>query len=271
MDEVQQKVLDTQRMMWSLGDYSRNVGFLRPAALHLVETCKVGTGHRFLDVGAGTGNLAVEAAHAGASVIATDPTEHLMDIGRKDTAEASLDIEWQEADAQNLPFEDNTFDVVGSVMGAMFAPDADAAVREMMRVTKPGGFCAMTSWAKDGMIGQTFLAASRFMPPPPPGVNTVGEWGDEATARSRFERYSEEVSVLRGKTMWAFESLEEERRFFEEEAPPGVAAKMVLPPETFAELVVELEKIHDRFDKSPGDDLLLEAEYLLTVARKPGS
>jgi hypothetical protein len=152
----------------------------------------------------------------------------------------------------------------------MFAPDADAAVRELLRVTKPGGLVAMSSWDKDSYTGQTLKVSSRYLPPPPEGVDTSGEWGDEATARSRFERYTDEVAIHRGTTMWTFASREESRKFWEEEAPPGVAAKMALPPDRFAALSTELEAMEETFNKGTGGQVAIESGYLLIVARKPG-
>jgi SAM-dependent methyltransferase len=268
VEEGQERVLEMQRMLWSLGDYSRIADFLRPVARHVVKACAVARGTRLLDVGAGTGNLAIESAHAGADVTATDLTPQLIEIGRRRTAAEGLDVAWQEADAQELPFEDDAFDVVGSVMGAMFAPDADATVQEMLRVAKPGGTVALTAWAPEGYTGQALAITSKYMPPPPPGVNTSGEWGEDETARSRFARYADDVTIQHGFVPWSFESREDARRFFEEEAPPGVAAKMALPPERYEEMWAELEALQERFNKAKDGRVMYESKYLLVVARK---
>jgi SAM-dependent methyltransferase len=266
--EHDQEILDRHRMLWSLGNYERVAHFLRPASLEVVKVCNVGPGTRFLDVGAGTGNTAIEAARAGAEVIATDLTPHLIEIGKALSEREGLSIEWREADAQNLPFEDDSFDVVASTFGAMFAPDADATVREMLRVAKPGGSTAFTSWASDGMTGQTLALSSSFMPPPPEDVDTVGEWGDEETARTRFSKHAADVKVHRGSVTWSFPTREEATRFWEEDAAPGVAAKMMLPEDRFAELRAKIEEIQENFNRGSGEEVVYDSDFLLTVARK---
>lgn len=270
MEDATREILDRQKFVWSLGDYSKIAEMLRPASHDLVATAGVGKGTTVLDVGAGTGNLAMEAAFAGGRVIATDLTPHLIEIGKQRSKEAGLDIEWQEADAQNLPFEDGSFDVVGSAFGAMFAPNADAAVQEMLRVTKPGGLVAMTAWASDGYTGQTLAVSSRYMPPPPEGVNTVGEWGDEEVARSRFAPYSDQVEVKRGTVTWDFASRDEAETFWKEQAPPAVAAKMALPPERFEQMAAEIAEVQERFDHGTGGRVTIDSEYLLVTARRSG-
>lgn len=268
MDAVTQEVLDRQKFVWALGNYERAAEILRPAAQELVRATGVKEGTSFLDVGAGTGNVAVEAAQAGARVIATDLTPHLIEIGKRRTAADGLNVEWQEADAQNLPFEDRSFDVVGSAFGAMFAPNADAAVREMLRVTKPGGVVALTSWASDGYTGETLAATMKYMPPAPEGVNTAAEWGDEEEARSRFARHSDDVEIRRGVVTWEFESPDEAARFWREDAPPGVAAQMVLSPEKYEAMQEETAAIQGRHNRGSGGRVALDSDYLLVLARR---
>src|SRR5688500_8050177 len=118
MDDNAQQVLERQKMLWSLGDYSRIAWILLPAAKRLIAATGVSSGKRVLDVGAGTGNLALEAARAGAEVVASDLTPQMVEIGAARTREEGLQIEWTEAPAESLPFEDASFDVVASCFGA---------------------------------------------------------------------------------------------------------------------------------------------------------
>lgn len=268
MDDPGQRVLERQRMVWSLGDYAKVAEILRPASVAVVDACGVGEGTRVLDVGAGTGNLAIEAARRGADVVATDLTPALIEIGRRRSHDEGFEIEWREADAQNLGFQDGSFDVVASVFGAMFAPDADAAVREMLRVTKPRGIVAFTAWASDGYTGRSLAITSGYLPPPPEGVDTAGSWGDEDVARSRFERHADTVEVRRGVVTWDFASADEARSFLETNAPPFVAAKSILPPERFDEMTRELEDLRDRFNKATDGRITIDSEYLLVLARR---
>ncbi|HEU4480604.1 MAG TPA: class I SAM-dependent methyltransferase [Actinomycetota bacterium] len=263
-----QQVLDVQRVVWSLGDYTRIEHFLRPASQAVVEACEVRPGMTVLDVGAGTGNLTLEAAGRGADVIASDLTPSMIERGKARSRSAGLDITWHEADAQNLPFEDNTFDVVASVFAAMFAPDADGVVREMLRVTKPGGMVALTSWAEEGYTGQTLDLARRYAPPPPEGTDTPVSWGNEDLARMRFEKHAASVDVLRKAITWKFDSTEEARSFLENEAPPIVAAKMAMPPERFAEMLDETEKLQERYNRGEGGRVVVDSDYLVVLGRK---
>ena len=117
-----QPIKDSQKLMWSLGDYRELARQFEPTAIALVEACGIGPGMEVLEVAAGTGNLAVAAARRGARVVATDLTPRMVELGRERSAAEGLDIEWLEADAEDLPFEDGRFDVAASTFGAMFAP-----------------------------------------------------------------------------------------------------------------------------------------------------
>ncbi|MDQ3765962.1 MAG: class I SAM-dependent methyltransferase, partial [Actinomycetota bacterium] len=193
MSEAAQEIKDRQRQVWALGNYSEVANFLAPASVALADACGIGPGTKVLDVGAGTGNLALEAARRGATVVASDLTPELIEIGRERTTQEGLAIEWAIADAEDLQFEEDRFDVVTSVFGAMFAPRASKVAEEMLRVTRPGGLVGFTSWAGDGFTGQTFKLSVEYGPPTPAGLDNAGSWGDEEFARARFEEHGAEV------------------------------------------------------------------------------
>ena len=145
------------RAMWASGDYPSMVEtFLLPLGPRLVDAAGIGRGMRVLDVAAGTGNASLPAAARGADVTASDLTPELLDAGRRRAEAQGLDIEWVEADAERLPFEDESFDVVMSAIGAMFAPHHQATADELVRVCRPGGTIALLSWTPEGMIGDLF-------------------------------------------------------------------------------------------------------------------
>src|SRR6185436_10689279 len=135
-------------------------------------------GEHVLDVAAGSGNVAIPAAAAGAHVIATDLTPELLDQGREDAAAAGVQLDWQVADAEHLPFEDATFDVVTSCVGAMFAPHHQQTADELVRVCRPGGRIGLIAWTPSGFIGQMFAAMKPYVAPPPPGAQPPPLWGD---------------------------------------------------------------------------------------------
>src|SRR5918999_326832 len=127
------------RAMWASGDYPTIAEFVAPVSEHLVRACGVREGQRVLDVASGTGSSAIPAAQTGAQVTASDLTPELFEPGRARAAEAGVELEWVEADAEDLPFGDGEFDVTMSAIGAMFAPHHETVARELLRVTKPGG------------------------------------------------------------------------------------------------------------------------------------
>ena len=168
------------RAMWASGDYPKMVDtFLLPLGPRLVEACEIGEGMRVLDVASGTGNAAIPAARMGAQVVASDLTPEIMADGRRRAEEAGLELEWAEADAENLPFENESFDVVMSCIGVMFAPFHQAAADQMVRVCKPGGTIGLLSWTPTGMLGALFKVMGGFAAPPPTGASPPPMWGSE--------------------------------------------------------------------------------------------
>src|SRR5829696_3771184 len=143
--------------MWASGDYPSMVEtFLAPLGPRLVEACGIGPGMTVLDVAAGSGNASIPAAQRGARVTASDLTPELFDAGRARAEAERIELEWGEADAEQLPFEDGSFDVVMSSIGAMFAPHHHDVADELVRVCRPGGTIALLNWTPAGMIGALF-------------------------------------------------------------------------------------------------------------------
>lgn len=173
--------------MWASGDYPSMVEtFLLPLGPRLVQACGIGPGVRVLDVAAGTGNASLRAAEAGAIVTASDLTPELLEAGRHDAEARGLELDWAEADAENLPFEDASFDVVMSSIGAMFAPHHQAVADELVRVCRPGGTIGLLSWTPDGMLGHLFKTMGPFAPAPPPGAQPPPLWGSETHLQGLF-------------------------------------------------------------------------------------
>ncbi len=175
------------RAIWSSGDYARfateMVWEFGPV---LVEACAIGPGDRVLDVAAGTGNVALRAAAAGAEVTASDITPEQFAAGRRTAADLGLSIDWVQADAQALPFGDDEFDVVTSSAGAIFAPDHRAVADELVRVCRPGGRIGMINFVHEGLIREFFELFDPYAPPPPAGAQPPTLWGEEAHLRELF-------------------------------------------------------------------------------------
>ena len=193
--ELKQK----HRKMWASGDYPSMVEtFLTPLGPRLVDACEIGAGDRVLDVAAGTGNAAIPAAATGADVVASDLTPELFEAGRERAATAGVELEWVEADAHDLPFEDESFDVVISSIGVMFAPFHQRAADELVRVCKRGGRIGLLSWTPEGMIGGLFRTMGQFMPPPPEGAQPPPLWGGEEHLRDLFGERVELERIEKG-------------------------------------------------------------------------
>jgi SAM-dependent methyltransferase len=187
MTSADQELKARHRAMWASGDYPTMVEtFLLPLGPVLVEACDIGPNQRVLDVAAGTGNASIPAAQRGATVIASDLTPELLDAGRSRAEAAGVQLEWWEADAEHLPFDDEDFDVVMSCIGAMFAPHHQDVADELVRVCRPGGIVGLASWTPEGMIGALFRVMRPFAPPPPPGASPPPLWGSEEHLHDLF-------------------------------------------------------------------------------------
>jgi SAM-dependent methyltransferase len=171
--------------MWALGDYHRfAIATVWQLGPELVAACGIAPRQRVLDVAAGTGNVAIRAAEAGAQVVASDLTPENFEAGRAEARERGVELEWVQADAQALPFADGAFDVVTSAFGAIFAPDHQAVASELLRVCRPGGTIGMINFRPAGAAAEFFSLLAGYAPPsdgPPPVL-----WGDEAHVRELF-------------------------------------------------------------------------------------
>jgi ubiquinone/menaquinone biosynthesis C-methylase UbiE len=258
-----------QAFVWGQGDYSVLSGYLAPAAQALCDACAVSAGQEVLDVGAGDGNFAIACAREGAAFVASDLSPGMVERGRARTEAEGYDIEWVEADAEALPFEDGRFDCVGSVFGAFIAPRPEVAARELFRVVRPGGVVGLTSWSRDGALAELF-ALGRSFAPIDPDLLPSELWGDEAIARERLEPVAERVDFELHALRWTAESPEAFLAEFRESAPTMAAARRALPPERFEELSRLQLELLERWNAASDGSLLLEPEYVVIVARRRG-
>ena len=272
--ELEQSVAELKtrhRVMWASGDYPRMVEtFLLPLGPRLVQACGIGTGDRVLDVAAGTGNASIPAAQRGAHVVASDLTPELLDAGRRRAEAEGLEIEWVTADAEQLPFESESFDVVMSSIGVMFAPHHQAAAAELVRVCRPGGTIGLLSWTPEGMLGALFRTMKPFAPPPPPGAQSPPLWGSEQHLaelfgdRVMFGTLGRDVLEIT-----AFERAREYGEHFKAYYGPTIAARANATRNgREAEFDGALDAFCDQWDRGSDGRARFEKEYLLAVGTR---
>jgi SAM-dependent methyltransferase len=257
------------RAMWASGDYAKLAAELvSPLGPVLVQATRIAKGDRVLDVAAGTGNASIPAAETGASVVASDLCPELLEQGSRQAAERGVELEWREANAHELPFSDNEFDVVMSCIGVMFAPFHRLAADELIRVCKPGGRIGLISWTPEGHIGKLFSAMKPYAPAPPPGAQPPPLWGQEDHVRALFgDRITDVVTERRMLTVDHFANGAEFRDYFKAVYGPTISVYRNIEgdPERVAALDADIAQV--------GDSVLsgssaMEWEYLLLTARK---
>ena len=184
VDELKQRAA----RVWGLGDYTELAKLTAPASQELADACAVSAGQEVLDVAAGNGNFALAAAREGASVVASDLSPGMVELGRARSEAEGYPVEWVVADAEELPFEDARFDCAGSVFGAMFAPRPDRVASELFRVLRPGGTLGMANWIPEGPFSEMVVARRRVRPAPAGGrarSHGLGAGGGRARAPRR--------------------------------------------------------------------------------------
>jgi ubiquinone/menaquinone biosynthesis C-methylase UbiE len=254
--------------MWASGSY-RTVADQVVHALGgvLVEAIDVRPGQRVLDVAAGTGTAALPSARRGAHVVATDLTPELLAVGEASARAEGLELTWQTADAEALPFGDAEFDVVMSSIGVMFAPHHELATAELVRVCRPGGTIGVLSWTPGGFVGQMFATMKPYAPPPPPGASPAPLWGSVEHVRELFgDRVEEFVARQQALRVDRFASGEQFRDFFKANYGPTIAVYRFIAddPEKVSALDADLAALGDRFL----EDGVMPWEFLIVTARR---
>jgi SAM-dependent methyltransferase len=238
-----------------------------PTAARLVEWADVQPGQQLLDVACGTGVVAVTAARKGAVVTALDLTPELLERARENSRIAGANVDWHEGDAEQLPFGDAKFDVVVSQFGHIFAPRPEVVIAEMLRVLKPGGTIAFSTWPPEHLIGRTTELAGRFMPPPPPGIQSPMLWGVPEIIRQRLGSAVEDIAFDRHSLLSPALSAQHFRANVERSAGPIIKLVELLSatnPEA-------LETYRKQFDAIVADymsDNIVRQGFLLTRAVK---
>jgi SAM-dependent methyltransferase len=260
------------RSMWASGDYPAVATEVIPAlGPRLVEASGVRSGQWVLDVAAGSGNAAIPAALTGATVVASDLTPELFEVGRRLAAEQGAEVEWREGDAEALPFDDGEFDTVLSCVGVMFAPHHQLSADELVRVCKAGGTIGLISWTPEGFIGQLFSTMKPYAPAPPPGAQPPPLWGDEQHVRALLGEAVTDVQARRETLpVTLFPRPDDFREYFKARYGPVAAVYRAIAddPGTVAALDQDLTELAARFTRLTPDGPRMDWEYLLLTARK---
>jgi 2-polyprenyl-3-methyl-5-hydroxy-6-metoxy-1,4-benzoquinol methylase len=254
--------------LWALGDYRRVADTLRPAARELVRAAGISAGQAVLDVAAGTGNVAFEAAARGARVTASDITPQLVESGRARAQRDGLAVVWEVADVTDLPQSDAAVDVVTSAFGAMFATPVRRVTAELARVLRPGGMLAMANWIPEGPVSELFALVGTYGPPPSAEVPAPSEWGREEVVAERLAGAFEEVRFERHRLAMTFADPAETWRFHADWSPPIVALLAGLDAARRRELAHRWIAL--AAERLPRTDLgvVFAPEYLLVTARR---
>ncbi len=260
-----------QRKIWSSGDYPDVAHRIESVADRLVAAADVQAGQDVLDVATGSGNVALVAARRGAKVTGLDLTPELFDAARRRAAEAGVDIEWVEGDAEELPYEEGSFDRVLSAFGTMFAPRHEVAAAELVRVARPGGTIAVAAWTPEGTNGQMFKTVTSHMPPPPPELKPPSMWGNEDHMRSLLEPHGVELEFERTAVDFEDDSVEAWIAYGEEKLGPLVMARAALESQgKYDALRDDLTALYERENMNSDGSFRVAPEYLITIARVPG-
>ncbi|HET9677766.1 MAG TPA: methyltransferase domain-containing protein [Solirubrobacterales bacterium] len=263
-----QAVTQVQQQIWSKGDFAMVAGIVFNVSENLAEALDIVPDERVLDVACGSGNGAIAAARRSwGGVIGADYVPALLERGRERVAAERLGVEFVEADAQDLPFDDAGFDVTMSIFGAMFAPDQPKTASELLRVTKPGGRIGMANWTAAGSVGQMFQTIAKHAPPPP-GVESPLLWGTEDRVRELFGDDVSEIRFERRISRQPFRSPEHYVEFFRTYFGPTQMAYERVGPEGEQALTDDLLSFLNEANTAGDRAMVLEAEYLQLIATR---
>jgi SAM-dependent methyltransferase len=258
------------RAAWAAGEWDEVSALISDVGPKLLDYVGIEEGMDVLDVGTGSGGtVAIPAAQRGARVVGSDLTPELFDHARRRAAEAGVEVEWVEADAEDLPFEDESFDRVLSTFGHMFAPRHERAGAELARVCRAGGVVGTTTWTPEGFGGELFKTVGAHMPPPPEFAQPPVLWGDEQHVREMLGPHGLELEFHRENATFEHSSVDGFVTFYEVKFGPILMAKAALG-EKWPALRSDLVELYSKWNKADDGTARLEPEYLLTIGRKRG-
>lgn len=253
-----------QQAAWSSGDYAVVGTTLQIVGEDLCEALDVRAGQRILDVAAGNGNASLAAARRGCEVVASDYVPALLERARERAAAERLDMEFREADAEALPFADQSFDAVVSTFGVMFTADHDRAAAELIRVCRPGGKIGLANWTPEGYIGQMFKTIGKHVPPAP-GAKSPALWGTRGRIAEWFEPHATSIKAAERNFVFRYRSPEHCLKVFRNYYGPILKAFAALDPAGQADLERDLLQLIARFNRAGDGSMVVPSDYLEIV------
>lgn len=265
-----QTVKQFMKATWEDGDYGQFSQYKKDWDEDFISRLPIKAGIKLLDVACGTGYFCILAAKRGAEVTGVDIATNLLAQARSNAKEHGIKIQFDEGDAESLPYADNSFDMVTSMIGAMFAPQPEKVAAELLRVCKPGGIIVMANWTAEGITGEMFGINARFVPPPP-GLPSPLQWGNEDIVRQRFGKGIKDLHVKRRMWQITFPFDEAESvKFFRKYFGPVKRSfeALTAEPDKQKQLEKELTAFWKRCNSAADNTLLCNAEWLEVVAIK---
>ena len=256
-----------QQAAWSSGDYSVIGTTLQIVGELLAEACDLRTDERVLDVAAGNGNATLAAARRGCKVTSTDYVSSLLERGAERARAERLEVIFQTADAEALPFATSAFDAVLSTFGVMFTPDQDKAALELLRVCRPGGRIGLANWTPDGFIGQIFKTLGRHVAPPA-GVKPPSAWGTESRLEELFSPAVAKIAITPRVFNFRYRSAAHFVDVFRTWYGPTNKAFATLPPDRAAALEADMIELLSKMNRAGGQSLVVPSEYLEVVVTR---
>jgi ubiquinone/menaquinone biosynthesis C-methylase UbiE len=253
-----------QHGAWSSGDYAVVGTTLQIVGEELCEALDIRSGHKVLDVAAGNGNVSLAAARRWCDVTSTDYVGSLLDRARARADAERLNLVFQEADAEALPFADQSFDVVVSTFGVMFTPDQDKAASELVRVCRQGGKIGLANWTPEGFIGQVFKIIGKHMSPPA-GVKSPALWGTRARLTELFGPHASSLKAAQRNFVFRYRSPEHWLEVFKTYYGPLLKTFAALPPAGQAALERDLKTLIGQLNRSGDASMIVPSEYLEIV------
>jgi SAM-dependent methyltransferase len=256
-----------QNAAWASGDYSKIGVTLQMVGEHLAETMDLPPGASVLDVAAGNGNASLAFARRACRVTSTDYVDALLAVGRNRAEAETLEIAFEIADAENLPFADGAFDAVASTFGVMFTPNQERAANELIRVCRPRGTIGLANWTPDGFIGQLFKTLGRHVAPPP-GVPSPARWGNADWIEETFGKHATAMVFGLRDFVFRYRSPKQFVDFFREYYGPVHKAYLTVGPEGAAALDADLLETIAQFNTATDGSMRVPAQYAQIVVSK---